>query len=904
MISKLHSLYLTGWLMVVLGSLAACNRKSASADTPHESDIDQLVSWMEGSYNSYQQSVADTNYFNINLEMHRIWRQRTDGYWLYVEQAMAANLYKPYRQRIYHVITQKDRYVSEVYELKQPERWVRKYKTPDAFAAITPDSLLLRQGCAVNLRFDGKAYTGGTDVGTCESNLRGAKYATSKVNIFNDRLESWDQGFDANNRQVWGATAGAYIFNKQTPPKPMRYPDTPQDLTTDNYHGTTIADPYRWLEDENSPETKAWIAAQNRLTSEYINQEPYRFAIEQRLARLYNYERYSLPSRKLGKIFFYKNDGLQNHSVLYMQDSLNGAPRPLLDPNVLAADGSVAVVNTSVSGNGKYMQYGTSVGGSDWNTFKVIDLATAQPLADELQHIKFSGAAWYKNGFFYNRYPLPTEGKELSDSNDKAQVYYHTIGTPQTADQLVYQDAAHPKRSFGITTSDDEKLAMLYISEAATENSMLYYAPTDAYQRGFIPIVNDFESTNQYIDRIGDNKILLLTNRNAPRYRIVAVDLAKPQPENWQDVVPQQATEVIESAEIASGLLLVKTMKDVASQLYWYDLKGNRVGEITLPGLGYVSGIDAASDSDLVFYTYESFMYPPTVFKYNLKLGTSEVFRQPKIDFKFDQYETKQTFYFTKDGTRIPMFITAQKGLKLNGHNPTLLYGYGGFNISRIPEFKVENLPFYENGGVYAVANLRGGSEYGEEWHEAGMLERKQNVFDDCIAAAEYLITQKYTSTERLALTGRSNGGLLVGAVVNQRPELFRAAIPVVGVMDMLRFQRFTIGWAWTGEYGSSDNAAQFNYLRRYSPYHNISPTAAYPAIMVRTAERDDRVVPAHSYKYTAALQHAYKGINPILIRIEQQAGHGSGKTVSQSINSYSEIWTFLFKQLEMYPQH
>ena len=892
-------------LLLLFFLLFSCDKKQLPASGINaKGSVDELVLLMEGSYNSYLQAQRDTNYFNISLEMHRIWSKRTDGYWLYVEQAMGSNLYKPYRQRVYHVFQQKKQFISEVYELKQPEKWIRKYKTPAVFDQISPDSLLQRLGCEVVLHKENDIYVGATGIGTCESTLRGAKYATSKVSIRKDRLESWDQGFDQQNKQVWGATNGPYIFIKQAPTTmTITYPQAPQANTNDNYHGTIVADPYRWLENENSPQTKAWIDAQNTITSDYLNNVPFGGDIKQRLATLYNFERYSLPFRKKQQVFFFKNDGLQNHNVLYTQDSLTAAPRVLIDPNLFSANNNIALTNTSVSGNGRYMQYGTSVGGSDWNTFKVIDIATGKNLSDELKNIKFSGAAWQGNGFFYTKYDAPAKGKELSGANESAKVYYHTLGKPQTSDELVYEDTKNPKRSFSVATTADEKIALLYISEAATENWMLYYAPTNAWQKGFLPIITDFESTNNVIDHIANNKLLMLTNRNAPRYRLVEVDLAKPKPENWHEIIAQPTNEVIESVQIANNLLLVKTMKDVTSRLYLYDLTGKKIGEITLPGLGYVSGIDASKDSDIVFYTYESFLYPPTVFKYDLSTGKSEVFRQPKIDFNFDDYETKQVFYPSKDGTQIPMFITARKGTKQTGYNPTLLYGYGGFNIARIPEFKIENLPFYENGGVYAVANLRGGSEYGEEWHEAGMLDKKQNVFDDCIAAAEYLISQKYTTPERLALTGRSNGGLLVGAVLNQRPELFRAAIPVVGVMDMLRFQKFTIGWAWTAEYGSSDEPEQFKYIYKYSPLHNISPTKPYPAIMIRTAERDDRVVPAHSYKYAAALQHAYKGNNPLLIRIEQQAGHGSGKTVSQAIDTYSEWWTFLFKQLEMFPK-
>lgn len=688
----------------------------------------------------------------------------------------------------------------------------------------------------------------------------------------------------------------------QTSP-PMTYPAATRNTTTDNYHGTTVADPYRWLEDENSADTRAWIDAQNALTRQYIDNIPLRPQLKKRLTELWNFPTYSTPSKQGDYYYFLKNDGLQNHAILYRQQQLGDTPKPFLDPNSFSTDGSVSLSGTYYSKNGKYIAYATSEGGSDWQTFHVIPSRPTRALVEKLHHIKFSGASWLGDeGFFYTRYPAPQKGRDLSDENTGSAVYYHRVGTKQDKDILVFEDKKNPRISYSVDVTPTGKYLILYANDGAASGNALYYAPTDQWQKHrFKPIITNFAHNNTVIDQIG-NRLLVLTNQSADRYRLVLIDPRQPKPEKWENVIPEQA-DVLENIRLAGGNIIAQYLKDVSSRLYVYDLAGKSKGEINLPTLGMVTDIWSSAKHNEVFYRFESYLYPPTIFRYDVATQQSSVFYKPRLAFDFDAYETKQVFYDSKDGTKIPMFITARKNIVLDGTNPTLLYSYGGFNLVRNPEFKVENLPFYENGGVYAVANLRGGAEYGEAWHKAGMLDKKQNVFDDYIAAAQYLIDQKYTRPDRLAATGRSNGGLLIGAVMNQRPDLFAVALPTVGVMDMLRYQKFTIGWAWVSEYGSSDNADQFKYLYAYSPYHNISPDKSYPATLVLTAERDDRVVPAHSFKYTAELQHQYKGDRPILTRIAQQAGHGnSAKTVGSLIEEYADIWSFVFHNLRMYP--
>jgi len=871
-----------------------------------KTSLEELVQWMQGTYSSYTQSVADTDYFNITLNMHPIWQTRTDGKWLYVEQAVAAMQYRPYRQRVYQIVRKgKNTFESRVYTLPKPERFVGQWNNTALFEGFTPDSLTLRDGCTISLSKKGNAYIGQTNATTCPSDLRGAAYATSKVTLTATTLNSWDQGFDETGKQVWGAVKGPYRFAKALPAAPLQYPPAKRIQQTDDYHGTTVADPYRWMEDENGPDTRQWVAAQNELTAGYINQTGFKQPLEHQLQQYFNYPKMSSPRKQGAYYYFFKNNGLQNHSVLYRQKDLNTQPEVFLDPNTFSADGSVSLSVISFSHDNRYLAYATSVGGSDWREFRIIDLQSNQTLPEKLDNIKFSGAAWYKDGFFYTRYAKPVAGKELSATNEAARIFYHKTGTPQTEDVLVYESKDNPRLSFGAMVTSDEKYIILSVSEGSASGNSLFYALADKWQFGFNPLISSFEHNFSVVDNVA-GKLLVETNYKAPNYRLVLIDPANPTEQNWTELVPEKPNAVLDNAYLANNKLLLSYMQDVSSRLYIYNLtNGQPETEITLPALGIAGNISADKDEPVFFYTFESFIYPPTIFKYDFSDSSTIVFYKPEIPFNFDDYVTEQVFYPSKDGTQVPMFITHRKKIPLNGQHPCLLYSYGGFNISRIPEFKPENLPFYASGGIYAVANLRGGAEYGETWHKAGMLEKKQNVFDDYIAAAQYLIKNGYTRSKKLAATGRSNGGLLIGAVMNQQPDLFAVALPVVGVMDMLRFHKFTIGWAWVSEYGSADNARQFPFLYAYSPYHNIKPQLKYPATLVMTADRDDRVVPAHSYKYTAALQYAYKGPNPILIRIDTMSGHGGGgqgKTTAQLIETYAEVWSFVFKNLGMYP--
>ncbi|MGB0932242.1 MAG: CpcT/CpeT family chromophore lyase, partial [Chitinophagales bacterium] len=736
----------------------------------------------------------------------------------------------------------------------------------------------------------------------CGSTLRGATYATSKVNIYKDRLESWDQGFNDQDSQVWGAVKGPYIFDKMEKIE-LKYPKAKREDVADNYHGEKIKDPYRWLEDENSEETKDWVKAQNKLTRKYMDNVPFRQGIEKRLQELWKFPKYSTLKEKDKYFYFFKNDGLQNHSVMYRQKGLNAAPKVFLDPNEFSDDGLLSLTNHSFSKDGKYMVYGVSKGGSDWREFRVLKNGKKQ--RDHLKNIKFAGAAWYKDGFFYSRYDQPEVGKELSAQNRLQRIYYHELGESQDQDKLVFEESRFPKRSHSANTTSDERYLIVSASEGTAYNA-LSYAKTKKWDKGFEPIIEDFTSNNHVIDNIGDD-LLVHTDRDTPNWKVVLINPKRPKEKKWKTIIKEDKN-VLKDVWLADEKIVAHYLEDVKSKLVVYSLEGERLGEIPLPGAGMVTEFSSNRNSSLVSYKFESFLTPPTVYQYDFGAETkmAKALYKSKIDFPFEDYETKQVFYTSKDGTKVPMFITHHKDTKLDGHNPTLLYSYGGFNIVREPEFKIENLPFYEAGGVYAVANIRGGAEYGEEWHKGGMLGKKQNVFDDFIAAAEYLIDEGYTNSEKLAVTGRSNGGLLIGAVTNQRPELFKVAMPVVGVMDMLRYQKFTIGWAWVGEYGSSDDKRQFDFLRAYSPYHNIRHNANYPSTLVLTAKRDDRVVPAHSYKFTAELQQAYKGSNPMLIRIDAASGHGaggSGKTVQNYIEEYADRWSFLFSELEMFPQ-
>lgn len=674
---------------------------------------------------------------------------------------------------------------------------------------------------------------------------------------------------------------------------PVTYPPTAKTTVEDDFFGTKVQDPYRWLEVEDSAAVKDWVAAQNKATFGWLEQVPFRNKIKDRLEKVWNYPKYGAPFREGNHYFFYKNDGLQNQAVLYIQDGLAGEPRVFLDPNKFSADGTASLSTFSVSQNGKYAVYGVSEGGSDWNEFFVMDIDKAQKTSDHIKWIKFSGAAWQGDGFYYSRFGEPKAGKQLSSENENQKVFYHKLGTDQSQDKLVYEDPAHPQRGVYAGTTEDERFLLLYLSEGATNDNALKVKDLSKPGAQFVDIATTFDHSFNVIDNIGE-ELLVMTNDGATRQRLVSINLSTPAKANWKQIIPERA-EVLNSVTHVGGKLFASYLKDASSMISIHDVTGKQLGEVALPGIGTASDIQGKKDDKTAFYTFTSFIYPTTIFQYDTETNQSKEYRKSEVDFDPSGYETKQVFYNSKDGTRVPMFIVHKKGLQLDGNNPTLLYAYGGFNINIQPAFSTSNIVLLENGGIYAVANLRGGGEYGESWHQEGMLLKKQNVFDDFIGAAEYLIKEKYTSAGKLGIMGRSNGGLLVGAVMCQRPDLFKVAFPGVGVMDMLRYHQFTIGHAWAVEYGRADQQEHFANLYGYSPLHNLKDGTNYPATLVTTADHDDRVVPAHSYKFAARLQAAHNGKNPVLIRIDTMAGHGAGKPTGKIIEEAADIWAFLF---------
>jgi len=697
---------------------------------------------------------------------------------------------------------------------------------------------------------------------------------------------------------------GMFTSAVPAPAQTLQYPAARKSDVVDDYHGTRVPDPYRWLEDPDSPESRAWIEAQNRLTAAYLAEIPARATIRQRLTKLWNYPKYGAPFRKAGRYFFLKNDGLQNQSVLYKQASLEATPETLLDLNILSEDGTVALSTLAVADNGRLLAYGTAASGSDWEEFRVRDVVTARDLPDHLKWIKFSGASWTKDGagFFYSRYPEPTD-KALTDVNRFQRLYYHRLGTDQAQDVLVYERPDQPDWGMNGEVTDDGRYAVLTVWLGTDRRNRVYYRdlkdPRHPRITGeVVRLLDDFDASYAFVGNDGP-VFYFLTDLDAPRKRVIAIDTRHPERGGWRELIPQ-GQDVLEGVQIIHDTFVANYMHDASSRLRLFALDGRMLKDLELPTLGSIGSISGERKDDEMFYAFTSFLYPTTIFRYDFKSGATSVFKAPTIDFDPSRYETKQVFYTSKDGTRVPMFITYKKGLTLDGSNPTYLYGYGGFNISLTPSFSVAMLVWLEMGGVYAVPNLRGGGEYGEEWHQGGMHEKKQNVFDDFIAAAEYLIAQRYTSPAKLAIAGGSNGGLLVGAAMTQRPELFGAALPAVGVMDMLRFHKFTIGWAWVTDYGSADSAAQFPYLYKYSPLHNIRAGTRYPATLVTTADHDDRVVPGHSFKFTATLQAAQAGPQPVLIEIETKAGHGAGKPTSKVIEEQADRIAFLVRNLGM----
>ena len=671
----------------------------------------------------------------------------------------------------------------------------------------------------------------------------------------------------------------------------LQYPKAAKDGTVDDYFGVKVSDPYRWLENDTSVQTAAWVKAENQVTNAYLQKIPFRGKLLKRLTELANYEKIGAPGKHGDKWYFYRNDGLQNQSVLYVKDALDGEARVFLDPNKLSTDGTVALKGVYFSHNNKYAAYGISRSGSDWEEFYVIDLKTGQLTNDHVEWAKFSGAAWQGDGFYYSSYDRPTEGKEFSNVNSGHKIYYHKIGTPQSEDVLFYQNPTEPMRFYYCSIDDDETVMYLYEAGAGAGNN-LFVRDLRKKDSQFIQLTKNMDYQYAPIYNEGD-RLYIFTNYGATKGRVMVADINKPGVDDWQELIPEQQ-DMLSDAEVINRQFILTYNKDASDHAYVYGLDGKLKHEVKLPSVGSV-GFYGKEKEPECFYSFSSFTCPGTIYRYDMAQNTSIVYSQPTVKFRQQDYETRQLFFQIKDGTPVPMFITYKKGLKRNGKNPVYLYGYGGFNIALGPSFSATRIPFLEQGGIYAQVNLRGGNEYGEEWHLAGTKMQKQNVFDDFIGAAEYLISENYTCSDKLAIVGGSNGGLLVGACMTQRPELFRVAIPQVGVMDMLRYHKFTIGWNWASDYGTSDDSKEmFEYLRAYSPLHNLKPGTAYPATLVTTADHDDRVVPAHSFKFAATLQECHVGANPVLIRIDSKAGHGGGKPLAKVLEEQADIYSFI----------
>lgn len=671
----------------------------------------------------------------------------------------------------------------------------------------------------------------------------------------------------------------------------VAYPDTRKCDTVDVYFGTKVADPYRWLEDDTSAETAEWVDKQNTVTQNYISRIPFRNKLLKRLRQVSNYEKIGTPFSEHGQWYVYRNNGLQNQYVLYTMDKLDGEQRVFLDPNTLSTDGTVALKSVRFSSDGRYAAYVVSRNGSDWQEIYVRDVKTGRDLSDHLVWCKFSDATWQGDGFYYMAYDAPEEGHETSQKNEVAKIYYHKLGTPQSSDRLFYQDPAHPQRFNNVGITTDQHMMFLYSSGWDNGNTM---AVRDLRQPDsqFITMTPDASSVCGVVETIGDS-IYILTNAGAPKYKLMVADIHNPGINDWKTVVAE-TDEVLEEVSFSADRIYLTYMKDNCTRIVECDLSGKPIGDMQLPGVG-TANLSAKREQKEVFYSYTSYTVPSTVYSYNPTTRKSTLWATPKVSFRLSDYTTEMLFYTSKDGTRAPLFLTYKKGLKRNGKNPLLLYGYGGFNVTYQPSFSASRIPFLENGGIYAYAVLRGGGEYGEDWHQAGTKMNKQNVFDDFISAAEYLIQNKYTSSERLAIMGGSNGGLLVGACLTQRPDLYKVCIAEVGVMDMLRYHRFTIGWNWAPDYGTSaDSPEMFSYLHAYSPLHALKPNTNYPATLVTTADHDDRVVPAHSFKFAARLQECQKGSAPTLIRIDKNAGHGGGKPLSKQLDETADIYSFI----------
>jgi prolyl oligopeptidase len=682
----------------------------------------------------------------------------------------------------------------------------------------------------------------------------------------------------------------------------LQYPAARKSEQIDTYHGVKVSDPYRWLEDDRSEETARWVKAENEVTFSYLDRIPYRAQVMKRMEQLYNYPKYVQPFRRSSLYFFAKNDGLQNQNVFYVQTGIEGTPELLLDPNKFSADGTSRLHALTISRDGKYCAYAVSTGGADWEEAHVMDVGTRKPLGDDLKGLKFSTLAWSGKGFFYSRFEAPKAEHELSSKDEFQKIYYHRLGAAQSEDALIYEDKTKPEQFYQLETTEDERFATLAVGAKGARGNALFFRDLSTPGKSFTAIVPEIsDDTFQVVDNL-DDKFLVMTNRNAPNSRLALYDPAS-KDAAWRDVIPEKE-EALQEVATGGGKIFATYMKDVASRVIVYNLAGQMENEIALPGVGTATGFGGNHDDKITFFSFTSLNYPPTIFSYDIASRAAKVFRSPEISgFKAEDYETKEVFFASKDGTRVPMFLVYRRGLKLDGNNPVLVSGYGGFNIVESPEFGTLRLVLLEQGFVYASVNMRGGGEYGEKWHLAGSKLKKQNVFDDFIAAGEWLIANKYTSREKLAIQGGSNGGLLMGAVINQRPELYRAAVAQAGVMDMLRFQKFTIGWAWVSEYGSSDNEEEFKALYAYSPLHNIRTGVKYPAMLITTADHDDRVVPGHSFKYAAALQAAASRENPVLIRIDTNSGHSASSTTKR-LEQTRDIFSFIFYNLGVTPKY
>lgn len=711
--------------------------------------------------------------------------------------------------------------------------------------------------------------------------------------IFLTILSIWSCETNSNSRSLTFPNVIQKIDFKKIP---VTYPDIKKDETIDDYHGTAIQDPYRWLEDDNSKETSDWVTNQNKVTFSYLDQIPYRKAIKNRLKDVWNFERFGTPFKEGGKYYYFKNDGLQNQAVLYEQETLDSPSKIALDPNSFSDDGTTSLGSLSFNKTGDLLAYQISEGGSDWRTIHVKDLNTGETLEDKVNWVKFSAISWFKDGFFYSRYPEPEEGKELSAKNEFHQVYFHKIGTDQAEDILTYSDRANPLQNVYTSTTQDERYLILSVVQSTSGNA-LYFKNLNKPNAEFIPIWQSFDNDFSVADNDGNN-LLVMTNYQAPNNRIISIDTENPEEENWKIVIKESKNDALQGIKIIGGKIIATYIHNASSKVQLHNLDGVYESDLKLPGIGTVGGFNGKKEDNQAFFSFTSFTRPTTVFSLDMPANKIAVFKAPKIDFKSDDYTTEQVWFKSYDGTKVPMFLTYKKGLKLDGKRPTLLYGYGGFDIPVLPSFRVSNTVLLENGGIYAVANIRGGGEFGKKWHKAGTLENKQNVFNDFISAAEYLIAHNYTTQKKLAIQGGSNGGLLVGACMTQRPDLFQVAFPQVGVLDMLRYHTFTIGWAWATDYGRSDDPEAFKYLIKYSPLHNVKETE-YPATMVTTADHDDRVVPAHSFKFISELQNKHQGDNPVLIRVETSAGHGAGVPTDKQIQTAADMSSFMFYNMK-----